>query len=324
MKKTFISILAVGCLTACGNAPQPEAQTADSTAVEIEQPADSEVAETTETVEEDDEPTGIDFETGVLKVNGVRYEFAKVEAGTFIMGDDSIDEFTGRKNLAHQVTLTKDYYIGKTEVTCGLWKAVMGSYPDDFKPGVDPDDGLPFLGTTPTPDNLPVIKATFEDCQLFISTLNATFGECANFRLPTEAEWEFAARGGNKSKHYKYSGSNTLGDVAWYEGNCEDGENFVGGVHKVATKKPNELGIYDMCGNAEEWCNDIYAEFDSKPQTDPQGPEDGDEYDRVFRGGCAVWRESYCRVTSRSAASDVQEGNGGHGFRIAFTPWKGH
>ncbi len=307
MKKTTIALVAACCLTACGNGQKANQPTADSTAVATEKQASEEVSEP-----ESDEPISIDFETGVMKVNGVRYEFAHVEGGTFTMGATAdMDEAQDNEKPAHKVTLTRDYYIGKTEVTWALWKAVMGEYPHDHTA-----DGTT-IGPREHPDNFPVDNVTWNQCQSFIGELNATFGECADFRLPTEAEWEFAARGGNKSKHYKYSGSNTLDEVAWYEDNSGRAN------HAVATKKPNELGIYDMSGNADEWCSDLWGNYSSKPQTDPRGPEGDEDGDYVKRGGNSYISAEFCMVSSRDREYYSLEG-GGCGFRIAFIKWEGH
>ena len=231
------------------------------------------------------------FSNGTLKCKGVTYEMAEVEAGTFTMGatlemEDPLDD----EVPVHQVTLTNDYYIGKTEVTQALWKAVMGDNPSYYKG-----------------DGRPVENVSWDDCQEFISKLNAATGK--NFRLPTEAEWEFAARGGNKSNHYQYSGSDNIDDVAWYDGNSGDK------THDVASKQPNELGIYDMSGNVWEWCSDWYGGYSSKSQTNPKGPESGSN--RVGRGGS--WR-SYawcCRSSYRRRCSpDNRRGN--LGLRLAL------
>ena len=172
----------------------------------------------------------------------------------------------------HSVTLTEDYYMGETEVTQELWEAVMGSNPSYFKG-----------------KNLPVEQVTWNDCQQFINKLNEQTGK--KFRLPTEAEWEFAARGGNKSKGYQYSGSDNLDDVAWYN------ENSGYETHPVKTKKANELGIYDMSGNVWEWCQDWFGDYSSGVQTNPTGPTTGS--DRVFRGGSGGSPARNCRPSVR-------------------------
>ena len=175
-------------------------------------------------------------------------------------------------NPAHSVTLSS-FYICKYEVTQELWQAVMDSNPSRFKG-----------------NRKPVEQVSWNDCQTFISMLNALTGK--NYRLPTEAEWEFAARGGIKSKGYKYSGSNTLDDVAW----CEDNSGET--THEVGTKSPNELGLYDMSGNVWEWCNDWYGNYISSPSNNPTGPGSGT--DRVHRGGCWYSIASCCRSSIRS------------------------
>ena len=233
------------------------------------------------------------YSNGVLTVNGVRYEFALVEAGTFTMGataEQGSDAYDNEKP-AHQVTLTKDYYMGKTEVTQALWKAVMGNNPAGFKG-----------------DNRPVEQVSWNDCQEFIRKLNSLTGK--TFRLPTEAEWEFAARGGNNSRHYKYSGSDNLHDVAWYYDNSSNT------THDVATKQPNELGIYDMSGNVWEWCQDRYGAYSSNAQYDPAGPMSGSY--RVSRGGSWVSVASYCRSSIR--ISSDPDGRGSYlGFRLCLS-----
>ena len=199
-----------------------------------------------------------------------------VEGGTFTMGateEQGSDAYEWEKP-AHEVTVS-NFSIGKYEVTQREWKAVMGSNPSRFNG-----------------DNLPVENVSWEECQEFISKLNALTGK--NFRLPTEAEWEYAARGGSKSQGYKYAGSNNLDDVAWYAGKY--GEE----THEVGKKSPNELGLYDMSGNVWEWCNDWAYEYSIDAQTDPQGPTFGNR--RVGRGGCWGSNDIYCRVAYRSDA----------------------
>ena len=222
------------------------------------------------------------FSDGVLTIKGVRYEMVWVRGGTFRMGatsEQGSDAYFNEKPV-HSVTL-RGYYIGKTEVTQALWKAVMGSNPSEFKG-----------------DNLPVENVSWNDCHEFIRKLNALTGQ--NFRLPTEAEWEFACRGGNNSRGYKYSGSNYIDNVAWYRDNSGDK------THPVATKSPNELGIYDMSGNVDEWCNDWYGGYTSGRQTNPKGSYDGSY--RVCRGGDWVDHTWSCRSSARSRN---------------YSPWRG-
>ena len=197
-------------------------------------------------------------------VKGVMFKMIKVEDGTFMMGSTS-----GKNNEepVHQVTLTNDFYIGETEVTQKLWKAVMGSNPSWIKDSM-----------------YPVTDVSWDDCQIFLTKLNKLTGR--TFRLPTEAEWEYAARGGNASMGYTYSGSNTLGDV-------QANNNY----QEVATKAPNELGIYDMSGSVWEWCQDWYGSYGSDEQINPTGPDSGTY--RVARGGSTADIAFICRVTYR-------------------------
>ena len=220
--------------------------------------------------------TKASYSNGTLTVNGIKYNMVWVEGGTFRMGatsEQGSDADSDEKPV-HSVTLSS-YYIGKTEVTQALWKAVMGSNPSCF-----------------TGNNLPVECVSWNDCQEFIRKLNALTGQ--NFRLPTEAEWEFACRGGNNSRGYKYSGSNYIDNVAWYDGDGNSGKK----THPVATKLPNELGIYDMSGNVLEWCSDWYGDYSSGAQTNPKGPYDGSY--RVSRGGGWISNARNCRSSRRS------------------------
>ena len=205
--------------------------------------------------------------------DGICIEMVKVEGGTFMMGATSeMKNPNSNEKPVHQVTLTNDYYMGKYEVTQALWQAVMGSNPSNFKG-----------------DNLPVEEVSWNDCQEFISKLNSLTGR--KFRLPTEAEWEYAARGGKKSRSYQYSGSSNISDVAWYDGNS------VNKTHPVGTKQANELGIYDMTGNVWEWCSDWYGFYSSSSQTNPTGADSGSS--RVFRGGSWYGNARYCRLSFR-------------------------
>ena len=205
--------------------------------------------------------------------NGITIDMVKVEAGTFMMGATSeMQNPLDREKPVHQVTLTNDYYMGKYEVTQALWQAVTGKNPSKFKG-----------------DNLPVEQVSWKDCQKFISKLNSMTGR--KFRLPTEAEWEYAARGGKKSRGYQYSGSSTVSDVAWYDGNSGDK------THPVGTKQANELGIYDMTGNVLEWCQDWYDSYVRSSQTNPIGAVSG--VSRVWRGGCCVSYARNCHSSSR-------------------------
>ena len=221
-------------------------------------------------------------------VGGVTFKMIKVEAGTFRMGSTDGDS---DEQSVHSVTLSSDYYIGETEVTQELWAAVMGTNPSYFT----------------SDSRLPVEKVSWNDCQTFITKLNALTG--ASFRLPTEAEWEFAARGGNKSQGYTYSGSNKISNVAWY------GTNSGSKTHVVKTKKPNELGIYDMSGNVYEWCSDWYGSYSSAPVTDPTGPTAGSHL--VYRGGSWFCSATSCRCANRNGSYSPMLTYSGIGLRLA-------
>ena len=205
--------------------------------------------------------------------DGISIDMVRVEAGTFTMGATAeMKDPYGNEKPTHRVTLTNDYYIGKYEVTQALWQTVMGNNPSKFKG-----------------DNLPVEQVNWKDCQKFLSKLNRITGK--TFRLPTEAEWEYAARGGNKSRGYQYSGSNNLSDVAWYD------DNSGNKTHAVGTKQANELGIYDMSGNVYEWCQDWYGKYNSSSQVNPTGANSGSF--RVLRGGGWDGNDRCCRSLCR-------------------------
>ena len=220
--------------------------------------------------------------TATYTVNGVSFKMVVVQGGTFTMGATAEQDSYAESNElpTHQVTLSS-YSIGQTEVTQELWQAVMGSNPSYFQASTDANYG--------TNLQRPVEQVSWNDCQTFITKLNQMTGK--NFRLPTEAEWEYAARGGNRSQGYKYAGSNAVGGVAWYI------ENSGRTTHPVATKAPNELGLYDMSGNVQEWCQDWYGSYSGDAQTNPSGPASGSH--RVYRGGNWDCFFMYCLVPFR-------------------------
>ena len=235
--------------------------------------------------------TSIPGTTFTTTVNGVSFTMVGVEGGTFIMGATSEQgsDADSDEKPTHKVTLSS-YSIGETEVTQELWKAVMGSNPSYFSDNQNP-----------------VEQISWNDCQTFITKLNQLTGK--KFRLPTEAEWEFAARGGNKSKGYKYAGSNTIGNVAWYT------DNSSSKTHPVKQKAANELGLYDMSGNVFEWCQDWYGSYSSSAQTNPTGASSGSS--RVSRGGSWFSSAKDCRVSNRSYSTPSISRNS-VGLRLAL------
>ena len=239
-----------------------------------------------------------------ITVNGVSFWMIYVEGGKRKLGFTNeqrghVSHFSVRdaESPAHDVTLSS-YYIGETEVIQALWEAVMGSNPSDKKGS-----------------KRPVTMVSWDDCQEFIQKLNTITGR--EFRLPTEAEWEYAARGGQKSV-FIYSGSDEVGDVAWCSWNWFDKDKPYLTYHDVKTKKANRLGIYDMSGNVEEWCQDWYGNYSSSEQTNPTGPSSGSE--RVIRGGSYSSPIEDLRVSSRDLARPSWRDNE-LGLRLAM-PFK--
>lgn len=234
-------------------------------------------------------------------VNGVSFIMVSVEGGTFMMGatEEQGSDVSSREKPVHQVTVSS-FSIGQTEVTQELWTLVMGSNPSNF-----------------TGQQLPVERVSWNDCHQFIALLNQLTGK--NFRLPTEAEWEFAARGGNDSHGYKYAGSNNLSTVAWYSYNDTWESRGTGsgwhGTHPVATRMPNELNLYDMSGNVHEWTEDWYGNYTSDDQIDPTGPATGTTC--VYRGGSWYFDEWFCRVSFRNSVEPYYRSNG-IGLRLAL------
>ncbi len=236
--------------------------------------------------------TNSSSENQTFTLNGVSFTMKYVEGGSFQMGDNLSD--SRWEQPAHKVTVSS-FYIGETEVTQALWKAVTGSNPSVFKG-----------------DNLPVENVSYNDIvNEFLPQLNKLTGK--NFRLPREAEWEYAARGGKRSRGYQYSGSNSIDNIAWYWKNSGDNDldgddedwnwNRIvdngSGTKNVKGKLPNELGIYDMSGNVWEWCSDAWYEYNKNPENNPR--HDGNsESRRVLRGGSWCSRKGDCRITFRS------------------------
>ena len=241
-----------------------------------------------------EEPAQIINGNRIFTVNGVMFKMVAVEGGTFAMGATR-DQGTGtgsNEKPIHQVTLS-DYYIGQTEVTQALWLAVMGSNPSHFTGDL----------------NRPVEYVSWNECRTFITRLNQLTG--MQFRLPTEAEWEFAARGGNRARGNMYAGGNSVDDVAWYNSNAG------GTTHCVGGKAPNELGLFDMSGNVYEYCQDRYTgqQYDGLPEVNPTGPTTGENF--VIRGGSIAYGTDYCRVARRWGDAPTSRWND-QGLRLAL------
>ncbi len=230
-------------------------------------------------------------------VKGVSFTMVYVQGGTFTMGatKEQGSDAQDYEKPAHSVTLSS-YYIGETEVTQALWQAVMGTDVRQQRDKVNEEWGIRGEGS-----NYPMYYISWNECQEFVRRLNSMTGQ--QFHLPTEAQWEYAARGGSRSRGYKYSGSNAIDNVAWYEENSnKKGQSSPDyGTHPVKTKSPNELGIYDMSGNVLEWCSDYWkGSYSSGSQTNPIGPSSGSY--RVFRGGSWSNNARLCRSSNRGSS----------------------
>jgi len=235
------------------------------------------------------EPNNVEYRTlanNAARRSIVEPEMVFVQGGVFLMGNNNIAE----EQPQHRVTVSS-FNIGKYPVTQGQWQALMGSNPSNFKRG----------------DNYPVENVSWNDAQEFIRRLNAATGK--RYRLPTEAEWEYAARGGIKNQGYMYSGSNNVNEVAWYSSNSR------GSTQSVGSKVPNELGIFDMSGNVREWCNDRFGKYSSGQKRNPTGRRTGST--RVHRGGSWIGSPQECRVAQRGH-SLPNESRYNIGFRLVL------
>ena len=229
-----------------------------------------------------------------FRLCGEIIKMIRVQKGRFVMGKlfaaDNLS--VSDSSYPHEVRITHDYYICEIPVTQALWYYVMGEQPSRFNYN----------------DKAPVDSVSWDDCMEFIKRLNCALG--VEFRLPTEAEWEYAARGGVFSKNFIYSGGNIIDEVAWNLNNSD------AMTHEVATKLPNELGLYDMSGNIWEWCSDFYSDLEDSFATDPIGPSMGTQH--VYRGGC--WCETDdCSVISRRPGIHDFKSFGGLGLRLAMS-----
>jgi len=223
------------------------------------------------------------FEPDMIRVDGGKFTMGCTDGDCFSYEDDN------REIPSHEVTVSS-FSIAKYPVTQKQWRALMGSNPSNC------------VG-----EEHPVERVSWQDAQAFIQKLNTLTGK--QYRLPTEAEWEYAARGGSQSKGYKYSGSNDVNTVAWYDLNSGNKS------HPVGLKEPNELKIYDMSGNVWEWCSDWYGKYSDLPQTNPPGPSSGIAH--VIRGGTYVIQSQCVRVSMRSGAT-TNLTNPYIGFRLAL------
>lgn len=232
----------------------------------------------------------------------VSLELVKIKAGSFTMGSPASEKNRENDETQHRVTLKQDYWLGKYEVTQGQWKAVMENNPSSFKKG----------------DNYPVECVSWDDAMEFCKKLTENERAAGRlpsgyaYTLPTEAQWEYAARGGRKANaYYVYGGGDDLDSVGWY------GDNSDRTTQPVGQKRANELGLYDMSGNVSEWCRDWYGDYPSGDITNPVGPANGSN--RVNRGGSWRSKTRHCRSADRSSAGPAFRNNG-VGFRVALAP----
>ncbi|MBW7874343.1 MAG: formylglycine-generating enzyme family protein, partial [Ignavibacteria bacterium] len=262
------------------------------------------------------------FQTDAKSGNEIKtktgMELVSVEGGTFRMGSDEGDS---DEKPIHQVTLDS-FLIGKYPVTQAQWESVMGNNRSEFKGSKLPVENIRWYDAVEFCNRLSELEGLDpyyiirerEATGFWKSLMGSTeivvecSGNSNGYRLPTEAEWEYAARGGNRTRNYKYSGSDNTGAVAWYDGNSGDK------THAVGLKQPNEIGIYDMSGNVYEWCWDWKGDYTSPSQTNPKGPSSG-EY-RVLRGGCWYSVARNCRVANRGSSMPGFR-NSSLGFRLA-------
>ena len=234
--------------------------------------------------------------------NSIGIEFVLIEPGTFQMGSPATEPGRDADEILHTVTLSQPFYLGKYEVTQAQWQAVLGGNPSWF----DNCGG-----------NCPVETISWDDAQKFIDELNRREGG-ETYRLPTEAEWEYAARAGTQTAYHFGNAVSELQRYAWYG---DRGGFFSSGTgpHPVGQKRPNEWGLYDMHGNVWEWVADWYGAYPRGAVTDPRGPWTGTN--RVARGGSWHFNAHYCRAADRFSGSPViRNHNQNHGFRLARTP----
>jgi formylglycine-generating enzyme required for sulfatase activity len=242
-------------------------------------------------------------------VNGVSFKMVYVQGGTFTMGctSEQVNECNPEEKPAHTVTLS-DFYMGETEVTQELWETVMGSTVRELR-----DIGNPNWQIRGEVADHPMYYVNWNEAVEFCKKLNEKLRDQLPsgyiIALPTEAQWEYAARGGRKSRHYMYAGSNSLDDVAWYNGNSSST------THPVKSKLPNELGLYDMSGSVCEWCSDYWHNYSSTSKTNPKGPSSGSS--RVNRGGSYSHYDWSCRVSDRNGSSPSCRSDN-FGFRLAI------
>ena len=276
----------------------PVDNTSEEDGVAVVDTAEVEIVDETEVGDECD-GTEVDcFCTCTFNANGVEFKMVAVEGGSFEMGEEGGLLDFGKDNRIHSVTLS-DFYICETMVTQELWQAVMGENPSFFTSDIQ----------------CPVESISWEDCKVFVDKLNELLAyelpAGRKFRLPTEAEWEYAARGGKRPKDCRYSGSDSIYDVAWFWNNSDSK------THPVKSKECNELGLYDMSGNVWEWCNDWYAGnyYKKSPRCNPGGPDSGSH--RVLRGGCFKSFKYECQNVCRGRNSSVARKEC-YGMRLAL------
>lgn len=232
--------------------------------------------------------------TKLFRIGENVIKMIRVSKGSFIMGQTLLSDrlCISDSSYPHEAEIPRDFYISEIPVTQGLWCSIMGVPQSRFNYS----------------DKVPVDSVSWDDCMEFICKLNYVLG--VEFRLPTEAEWEYAARGGVLSKNTVYSGSNNIDEVAWCKRNSD------GMAREVALKKPNELGIFDMSGNVWEWCSDFYSDMGEERAIGPKDPSFGKQH--VYRGGCWCEDDNCCVVSRRQGLHDFRS-FGGLGFRLAMS-----